>query len=461
MEMVVGGLLFSVSVFLLGKYFSQDFIIPALLILAIFSYMWVYDLSEITLNTLIIRRSSSETQSKEFAQKKIAQSVGMLFGIITGGVLSFFGSTISQFFLGVVLFFAFFFFRSHFENQEEDVPLEFSSDSVNWKEVISHISNPETVKEKLKGAGELLQKKVLEVSQSVSEKLKMEVQELAQLSAHAPDQVYHVAEKTKLILNEARLILIDLLASENEIVRASVPRRNFRIREIFSEMGKGFSFLSQSFSLSARYALFLSCLMVIFFSFWDTMAITYQPLFLQRFDASLGIFSALILPLFLFPVFVFQYPFALLAEKIGAHVMMVVGLGISGVSLMILGTLDTIFDNSIWLLILAGMGNTTGYAAAFSAAQGKFVSEMRYKASLEGKTIDDGIFASALQLALNVGNIIGQLFGGMIFSLFGFYIGFLLIGVFLTGLFMISLFFVGSMKTPKKINDEGGQEVGK
>lgn len=446
MTISISGLLFSVIVFLGGRFIAEVFTIPAFLFLAVFSYMWVYDLSEITLTTLILKRSDVLKQGKEFAQKKIAQSIGMLMGILTGGLLSSFGSITSQFFLLLVLVIALLFFRTHFENEEDDVALSFTSSNTNWKDVMGVIAHPEKVQEKVKGAKEVLQAKVVTLSQNVSQKIQKEIELLPDTATETLSEVSH---KTRSILNEARLLLLDLLAEENEIKREAVPKRNFHIREIFSEMGQSFAWVSKAFSFASRYALFLACIMVIFFSFWDTMAITYQPLFLQKFSGSLGFFSAFILPLFILPVFILQYPFALLSARLGHHVMMLIGLLVSGVSLVMLGTLDSLWGNSVWILILAGMGNTVGYAAAFSASQGKFIAELRYNAAASGLSLEDGAMASSLQLALNIGNIFGQLFGGMIFSIFGFYLGFLLIGVFLSSLFLLSLFFVRSLPVPQ------------
>lgn len=447
MSLAISGLMIGVSIFLLGKIYPTWFASGALLVFAVCCYMWVYDLAEITLTTLILKRSSPDGQGREFAQKKIAQSIGMLTGVIIGGILSLMSSFLAQVFLLCLLFTSFFFFRYHFENDEDDFAISFAS-STDWKDVLLSLSKPDIVKEKIKGSTENLQKKVIALSENVSHKITNEVSSVIQNPSIAMEAVQEVQHKTASILNEARLILLDLLAEENEIKRESVPKRNFYLKEIFSDMGNSFSLISKSFSFSARYILFLSCLMVIFFSFWDTMAITYQPIFLQHFKESLGFFTAFILFLFILPIFLLQYPFAILAEKFGDTTILMLGLFISGFSLIMLGLLESVWGNSITVLILSGLGNSIGYAAAFASAQSTFIAQLRWNLQQSSTAFDDGAIAATLQLALNIGNIFGQLFGGVIFALLGFYLGFLLIGVFLMALFFISLFFVRGSALP-------------
>jgi MFS family permease len=253
-------------------------------------------------------------------------------------------------------------------------------------------------------------------------------------------------------LNEARLLLLDILAKENELQRTNVQKHDFHMKEILSEITKSFTLLSNSFSFSTRYAFFLAAIMVMFFSFWDTMAITYQPIFLKQFEGTLGIFSVMVMPIFILPVFILQIPFGKLADKWGSHVMILIGLFISGLSLVLLGTLDVLWGGSITMLIISGMGNSIGYAAAFSASQVKLTQELSYYVTITKKKIENSALAATLRLALNIGNIFGQLFGGLIFSLLGFYTGFFMIGICLFLLFFISLIFIKNLAIPKVNN---------
>ncbi len=459
----IAGLLLSVFIFFGGSFFFNSLNAPAFVILAVFIYVWAFDISDITMTTIILNNSTKETEGAEFSQKKIAESIGMLAGIVVGGLLLLFGTATTQFFLGVFLVGIFIYFKQNFENQKDkDVILEFSDkNGIDWKEILKEIGNPEKIKKKLQISIEEnqennnktnikdineIKKKTLEISNKVSSKIKDELKDLSKSGSKSAKKI---AKTSGRFLNEARLLLLDILAKDNEVKRVVVPKHDFHIKEILTEISSSFSVLGKAFSLNTRYAFFWSCVMVMFFSFWDTMAITYQPLFLERFRESLDFWVAFIMPIFILPVFILQMPFGKLADKWGTHIMMMIGLFISAISLMIMGSLDAIFGGSITVLILAGVFNSIGYTAAFSASQVHFSGEVRYYLEKNKLKIKNSLLAASLRLSLNIGNIFGQLFGGLIFSLLGFLTGFFLLGLFLLILFIATLFFIKHLKIPE------------
>lgn len=443
-----GGIFISVGIFLLSQFIFPILAIPAFTLLAACFYIWSYDLYDITMTTIILNRAKDNEQTTQFSEKKIAESIGMLMGIITGGLLMIFGSSTAQFFLFVFLVFLFLYFRTHFENEKDDIELVFSKESgVEWKKVLKSISKPEAVQSHMKTASQNLQKKVLHVSKAVSQEIEKEIKNIPDT---AVESITHASKKTKTLLNQARILVIDILAKENEIQRKTIPKHNFHIKEIFSEIGSSFMILGNAFSFSTRYAFFLAAVMIMFFSFWDTMAVTYQPIFLQRFHETLGVFTVFIMPLFILPIFLLQVPFARLSQKLGTHIMILMGLGISAISLVLLGTLESLWGGSITMLLLAGMGNSIGYTAAFSSSQVHFSQEIKYYFYSIDQPENNGRIAATLRLALNIGNIVGQLFGGVIFALLGFLLGFLSLGMILLFVFLMSLLFVGRLKTPLK-----------
>ncbi|HIQ57500.1 TPA: MFS transporter, partial [Candidatus Gracilibacteria bacterium] len=294
------------------------------------------------------------------------------------------------------------------------------------------------------------QKKALHISNAVSSKIK---EELKDLSVSGKESAKNIAKISGKFLNEARLLLLDILAKDNEVKRVVVPKHNFHVKEILTEISSSFGVLGKAFSLNTRYAFFWSSVMVMFFSFWDTMAITYQPLFLERFREDLGFWVAFIMPLFILPVFILQIPFGKLADKWGTHIMMMIGLFLSAISLMAMGSLDSIFNGSITVLIIAGVCNSIGYTAAFSASQVHFSGEVRYYLTKNKLEIKNSLLAAALRLSLNIGNILGQLFGGLIFSMLGFLTGFFLLGLFLFILFIVTLFFIKYLRIPEIVEN--------
>ena len=147
----IAGLLLSVFIFFGGSFFFNSLNAPAFVILAVFIYVWAFDISDITMTTIILNNSTKETEGTEFSQKKIAESVGMLAGIVVGGLLLFFGTATTQFFLGLFLVAVFIYFKQNFQNsKDKDVILEFSDkNGIDWKEILKDIGNPDKIKEKL------------------------------------------------------------------------------------------------------------------------------------------------------------------------------------------------------------------------------------------------------------------------------------------------------------------------
>ena len=122
--------------------------------------------------------------------------------------------------------------------------LTFSEKSgIEWKKIFQVISYPEKVEKYLEKSEtkyegdnknkELLdlglKKKVLHLSNAVSHEI-----------SHFPDHLKNSSRKGKKVLEEARLMLLDLLAKENEVVRKKVPKRNFHIKDVLLEIGQSF-----------------------------------------------------------------------------------------------------------------------------------------------------------------------------------------------------------------------------
>lgn len=436
LSIAIIGLLITVLIFLgSGSKVVPPFAWPIFTVIAAFSYGWSYDLYEITMTNIILNRSKNSELAQELSQKKVAESIGMIFGLLLGGILLYFGSVVAQLFLVVFLTILYGFFKSHFEEEADAVLLKFSDSSpIEWKTIMKVIANPESVSKYLDSATVNMKNKVLNISTSLSNELKK-----------LPKKSQTTAKNGKKLIEEGRLFLLDILAKENELVRTKVPKRDFHFKEMKEEIGNAFHLFAYIFKSSSRFALWWVALVVMFFSFWDTMAITFQPLFLARFQDSLGIFTAFILPLFVLPIFALQMPFSRIADRIGHYKMVVFGLVLSALSLIGLGLLDIAFGGSIFALLICGLGNSVGYAAAFAPAQAKFVNEMRQSMISRKEKANNAEISSVLRLALNIGNILGQILGGIIFAFLGFLSGFLMFGVLLLLLCFLSFVFFSKL----------------
>ena len=436
------GLMATVAIFLFSQFnigLFQPFRWALFTIVAAFSYGWSFDLYDVTMTSYILKISPKEELSQNISQKKVAEAVGMLMGLIVGGVIIFFGSQVAQVFLLFFLFAAFLFVKQYFDRGQDNIPLKFSESSqVNWREVFRLLAHPDEVATVVDPAAEQLKQQVLQLSQETAGNI----------------QNLPVAERKKAeaLLENARRNLLELLMDAKEVHETAEAKKVFHFGTMMHEVGGLFKNFLQIFSRHTPFCIFWVMFIVMFFSFWDTMAVTFQPAFVARFTDKLGAYggalSGLVMGLFILPVFAFQILFGKLADKYGKYIMIFLGIAVSGISLIFLGLIDTMFGGSIIALILLGMLNSAGYAAAFSPAQAMFVQEHQKNIFRQtGKMVDDEEGAAPLRLVLNFGNILGQLAGGFVFAFWGFTTGFMIFGVLLLGVAIFTLPFWRKLKS--------------
>lgn len=436
----LAGLIITVSIFFFAN-FGEVFAPlrwSLFTFLAAFLYGWSIDLYDVTVTTTILARSSGDNLAQNISQKKVAEALGMVSGIIIASLLVSVGNeSFTQLVLLVFLCFVFAFFLHHFDKEEdESEKLEFADYSlVDWKAVFLNISDKEKIKASLNNAPEGVKNSVIELAEKTGIALK-----------NLPGEAY---ELSKDVLEASRKTLIEILAKEGEIVqKEGIERQKFSFRDMLLEVKYNFSNFAKIFSWkSLSWPLLWICVCVMVFSFWDTMVVTYQPLFLKEFakdNAFVNAISGFLIVLFIFPVFAFQVPFSMLADRIGRQKMVIFGLIVSGAAVIILST-----TTSIWILILAGMAGGAGYAAAFAPAQAMFVSEFNRSRGLSDDK-DSEKSAGSLRIALNAGNIFGQFAGGTVFATFGFAGGFFFFGMIFATLAVLSLVFYFKVRPQKK-----------
>lgn len=423
--LALGGLMTTVSIFLFSSVFP--FLgWTAFTIVAALLYGWGYDLFDITVLTVILRWGDSEHCAQSISQKKFAEAIGMLFGVMISGFLLFFGSAVAQIVLLGILVGVFIFAAHHFDREEDEtVLLEFSQKSlVNWERVFFLLVHPTETEAILKNVSQGLKEEILTISRETEKALK-----------NLPSNAKKTAQE---ITDGARKKLIEILARENEIVKSAFPEPEFRFGEMIRESKALIGEFLTIFTRRQNMLLLWGAIVVVFFSFWDTMAIVFQPLFLQKVANGSGwlrAFSGVLMASFLVPILIFQMPFSALSDRFGRAKFVVMGILVSSVSLLFLGTAKT-----LGTLFLAGLGNSLGYALAFVPAQALLVREMEktHKDASTKKEKSAGI----LRVALNFGNILGQFAGGFVFSTIGFSAGFFAFGAILLLFGMFSIVFL-------------------
>lgn len=114
-------------------------------------------------------------------------------------------------------------------------------------------------------------------------------------------------------------------------------------------------------------------LIVVFFGFWDTFVVTFLIDFLDKIISSNSdnilvqtkLFTGYVfIAVLAIPAFGAQIPLIALSKKIGIFPVIFTGVLLSGISMFCFG----IF-NGFFLVLLLGIGNSIGYAAAMPLVQ--------------------------------------------------------------------------------------------
>lgn len=93
--------------------------------------------------------------------------------------------------------------------------------------------------------------------------------------------------------------------------------------------------------------------------------------------------------------------------------------------------------NGFFIILLLGIANSIGYAAAMPLAQGEFSDSYNqiYAEKRNLTEIDSNASAAPLKMILNLANVVGLIFGGLLIALVGFNGTFYVLGVMLLALF--------------------------
>lgn len=203
------------------------------------------------------------------------------------------------------------------------------------------------------------------------------------------------------------------------------------------------SFYEVLFMAPYNARLIAMALVVVFFGFWDTFVITFLVDFLNKIISNNNdniliqtrLFTGYVfIALLAIPAFGGQIPLIALAKKIGTFPVIFAGVILSGVSMFLFGVFEGFF-----LILLAGLGNSIGYAAAMPLAQGEFSDayNQAYAEKRQLSEIDSNASAAPLKMILNLANVVGLIIGGVLVATVGFNGTF-----FVLASLLVSFFFV-------------------
>ncbi len=200
------------------------------------------------------------------------------------------------------------------------------------------------------------------------------------------------------------------------------------------------SFYEVLFIVPLNKRLMIMSLVVIFFGFWDTFVITFLVDFLNKIITNndnlllqTRLFTGYIfIALLAIPAFGAQIPLIGLSKKIGTFFVIFSGVLLSGISMFLFGVFDGFF-----VILLLGIGNSIGYAAAMPLAQGEFSDSYNqvYAEKRHLTEIDSNASAAPLKMILNLANVVGLIVGGILVATVGFNGTFFVLGILLMTLF--------------------------
>lgn len=243
-----------------------------------------------------------------------------------------------------------------------------------------------------------------------------------------------VAQLKNIISKENFIFLKPVKKSENPVSFQELKDKTIEtMKDVFDTL---------KYSLNAKLIVFWSCSMVLIFGFWDTFASTFLLKFLD--DLKPG-WSYILLAIIAIPAYGLQDFFGKIADKRGVFKISMLGVILSGVSLVGMGIVGAEVG-FIPVMILAFI-NSIGYSICMSIAVATFLESYNaaYAQKKNLKDIDANASAAPMKILQNLANVIGLFLGGFILSVFGYNWFFLLFGVIILG------FFFWSTKNKKQI----------
>lgn len=150
--------------------------------------------------------------------------------------------------------------------------------------------------------------------------------------------------------------------------------------------------------------------LVLIFGFWDTFASTFLINFLDGLKPG---WSYILLACIAIPGLGLQEVAGKLSEKIGIKSVAMLGLALSGVSLICMG----IFIHAgIGIVLLFALINSLGYACGMALGQNQFLDSYNriYADTMKLSEIDSNASAGPMKILQNAANVIGLVFGGLI-----------------------------------------------
>ncbi|MDA9129362.1 MFS transporter [Candidatus Gracilibacteria bacterium] len=390
--LIFGNFIFSVTDFLAApvvnnsgilqgilNFFLSDGINMLLLLVAAACYGFTKEINEITTISYVLSNATPNQYKSIIARNNIFFGIGSFLGLLIAGVILTFSPKLVIFQIVFIILLVFFIMRYFFDNSETTLNMH------------------EVKKFQLYFQKDNLEKMQTQVTQVVSN---LDI---------------------KKALHGTRYVFLNPIKVSNDMITMSEMVQ--KTKESFKEIWATLLYAKGRYTI-----VFWSFTMLLTFGFWDTFASTFLIDFLEQLKPG---WSFVLLGIIAIPAFGLQDLFGKIADKIGVHKISMIGLFLSGSSLIVM----SVFVSSLNLIAVIGLAliNSVGYAICMSLSVATFLESynITHAERKKLKQIDANASAAPMKILQNLANVVGLTLGGGILSLAGYGGFFLVFGVFI------------------------------
>lgn len=364
------------------NWFFSSALHPFLLLIAAFCYGLTKEINEVSTFGYILSNSSPSEYGVILSRSNITFGIGSLLGLVLSGVLLSMNDVIALGILAAIIFGLMLFTIRYFDNSVESISM---NDVKNFTISIKRL-NIENIKEQ------------------ISEKI-------------SKTDLHKVIENTKYLFLKPKSKETETKIPWKEVMISS--KKEFRIiKEIILHT-------------PMHYGLIWGLILVLIFGFWDTFASSFLVDYLDDIKKGGGYILLAVIGV---PGIVLQEVAIKLGGKLGDKTIGIIGLALSGVSLIIMGIMA--MGNAPWAIAIIAIAlvNSLGYACGMAIGQNVFLDGYNkiYAEHEKLKEIDANASAGPMKVVQNLANVVGLGLGGILVG-FGFGTFFLIFALVVLG----------------------------
>lgn len=339
------------------------------LIVAAFCYGFTKEINDVCTFGYIMSNANPSEYWTILSRTNVTFGAGSLVGLALSWVILSMNNIVALIFLGIIIAGLLFFMIAYFDNTAETITMD------NVKEFVISVKkfNAENIKEN--------------ISQTIKNTDLQKVVTNAKYIFYKPQQK---STKTK------------------------IPWR-----QVFGQTKKEFGIIWDIISHTPlHYGLIWGLILVLIFGFWDTFASSFLIDYLDEIKKWWGY---ILLAVIWVPGILLQEVAINLWQKFGDKTMWIIGLTLSGGSLIVMGIMAIWEPPGAWSIIWIALINSLGYACGMAIWQNTFLDTYnRIYADHEKLTeIDANASSGPIKVIQNLANVIGLTLGWLLL-IFGF-----------------------------------------